>query len=46
LAGIIAGLKGDYKGAISYFNEALGIEPQNERILKNKEFALGRLASK
>jgi len=47
LKGIIAGfVSSDYKTAISYFNKALDIEPQNERILKNKEFALSQLASK
>jgi tetratricopeptide (TPR) repeat protein len=30
--GIIAGMKGDYKEAISYFDKALQIDPQNKRV--------------
>jgi Flp pilus assembly protein TadD len=41
--GIIIGMNGDYKEAISYFDKALKIEPKNRRVLKNREFALKNL---
>lgn len=38
--GVVQTSKGNYREALVLFNIALKIEPRNQRILKNREFAL------